>query len=149
MRRRTRPSKSFQTVKSGPFMEVTRAERGYRKPITMREDLGGEYNACGDVRVNLARIRRDIVNAQQHFEYVEAHPTDTGGLMALVALQTARRVYTLAVTFPHTYPSAMPNVFVRRPALENSPHQYPHDRICYFAPEFLEPRASRSEVCHC
>lgn len=24
------------------------AESGYRKPITMREDLGGEYNACGD-----------------------------------------------------------------------------------------------------
>ena len=23
------------------------AESGYRKPITMREDLGGEYAACG------------------------------------------------------------------------------------------------------
>ena len=25
-------------------------ESGYRKPITMREDLGGEYSACGGVR---------------------------------------------------------------------------------------------------
>ena len=24
-------------------------ERGYRKPITMREDLGGEYRTCGDL----------------------------------------------------------------------------------------------------
>ena len=26
------------------------AESGYRKPITMREDLGGEYGANGDSR---------------------------------------------------------------------------------------------------
>ncbi len=26
------------------------AESGYRKPITMREDLGGEYSARGDSR---------------------------------------------------------------------------------------------------
>ena len=26
------------------------AESGYRKPITMREDLGGEYSTCGDPR---------------------------------------------------------------------------------------------------
>ena len=26
------------------------AERGFRKPITMREDLGGEYIARGDVQ---------------------------------------------------------------------------------------------------
>ena len=26
------------------------AESGYRKPITMREDLGGEYGASGDTR---------------------------------------------------------------------------------------------------
>lgn len=25
-------------------------ERGYRKPITMREDLGGEYSDCRDIR---------------------------------------------------------------------------------------------------
>ena len=33
-----------------PLYGSDAAERGYRKPITMREDLGGEYNACGDVR---------------------------------------------------------------------------------------------------
>lgn len=26
------------------------AERGYRKPITMREDLGGEYDAGGGLQ---------------------------------------------------------------------------------------------------
>jgi len=25
-------------------------ERGYRKPITMREDLGGEYSDWGEIR---------------------------------------------------------------------------------------------------
>ena len=25
-------------------------ERGYRKPITMREDLGGEYSVWGEIR---------------------------------------------------------------------------------------------------
>lgn len=27
-----------------------RAETNFRKPITMSEDLGGEYNACGEVQ---------------------------------------------------------------------------------------------------
>ena len=61
--------------------------------------------------MNLAKIQQDIANAQQDFDYVEAHPTDTGRLMALVALETSRRVYILSITFPYTYPSAMPDVF--------------------------------------
>ena len=89
--------------------------------------------------MNLARVQRDISNAQQHFDYVEAHPTDRGELMALVALQTSRRVYTLAVTFPETYPSTMPHVFVRKPALEPSPHRYLNNRICYLHESFWNP----------
>ena len=89
--------------------------------------------------MNLARIQRDIANAQQDFDYVEAHPTDTGGLMALVALETSRRVYILSIRFPHTYPSAMPDVFVRKPALEPSLHRYPHNQICYLHPSLWNP----------
>ena len=35
-----------------PLKGSTREETGFRKPITMRENLGGEYNAytCGEVQ---------------------------------------------------------------------------------------------------
>ena len=89
--------------------------------------------------MNFARIQRDIVSAQQQFDFIEAHPTDTGGLMALVALQTINKLYTLAVTLPNTYPNTMPDVYVRKPSLEPSPHQYLHDRICYLHPSFWNP----------
>ena len=92
--------------------------------------------------MNLTRIQRDIATAQQHFDYVEAHPTSTGELMALVALQTSLRYYTLAVTFPQSYPNAMPEVFVRKPALEPSPHRFPDKSALLFASELLEPRTS-------
>ena len=52
--------------------------------------------------MNLARIRRDIAAAQQYFDYVEDRATAAGSLMALIALQTSRRVYTLGVTFPES-----------------------------------------------
>lgn len=89
--------------------------------------------------MNLARIRGEIAAAQQYFDYVEGHPTVEGGVMALLALQTTRRVYTLAVSFPDAYPHAMPQVHVRRPALVPSPHRYPNDRICYLHPHMWNP----------
>lgn len=89
--------------------------------------------------MNLARIWRDIASAQQQFDYVEGHPTSTGGVMALVALQTMRRLYTLAITFPDAYPNVMPQVFVRKPSLEYSPHRYPNDQICYLHPRTWNP----------
>lgn len=89
--------------------------------------------------MDLTRIRRDIANAQQRFDYVEAHPTSTGGIMALVALQTTLRLYTLAVNFPDTYPNSMPEVFVRKPALDASPHRYPNDQICYLYSSMWNP----------
>lgn len=89
--------------------------------------------------MNLSRIQRDIANAQRQFDYVESHPTSSGGLMAMVALQTTRRYYTLAVTFPDAYPNSMPEVFVRKPILENSPHRYPDNQICYMHPRMWNP----------
>ena len=89
--------------------------------------------------MNLARIRQDIVAAQQYFNYVEGRATAAGGLMALVALQTSRRFYTLGVSFPESYPNAMPEVQVRKPQLSSSPHRYPNDRICYLHPHMWNP----------
>ena len=59
--------------------------------------------------------------------------------MALVALQTARRIYTLDVKFPDTYPHSMPQVFVRKPTLEASPHRFPDDQICYLHSSMWNP----------
>lgn len=89
--------------------------------------------------MDLVRIRRDVAAAQERFDYVETHRTDSGGVMALIALQTARKLYTLAVTFPDSYPNSMPQVFVRKPALESSPHRYPDNQICYLHPTMWNP----------
>ena len=59
--------------------------------------------------------------------------------MVLVALQTACHLYTLAVTFPDVYPNAMPEVYVRKPMLETSPHRYNHNQICYMHPRMWNP----------
>ena len=89
--------------------------------------------------MNLARIRREIEAAQRHFDYVEGHPTGGGGVMVLVALQTARQLYTMAVSFPESYPNTIPDVQVRKPALAPSPHRYPNDRICFLHPHMWNP----------
>ena len=89
--------------------------------------------------MNLLRIRNDIAKAQQYFDFVEGHPTSSGGIMVLVALQTIRRYYTLEVTFPDAYPNSMPEVFVRKPALEASLHRYSDNQICYMHPRMWNP----------
>ena len=89
--------------------------------------------------MNLARIRGDIAAAQQYFDYVEGQATPAGSLMALVALQTSRRIYTLGVSFPESYPNAMPEVQVRKPVLSSSPHRYLNYRICYLHPHVWNP----------
>ena len=89
--------------------------------------------------MNLTRIRQEIVAAQRYFDYVEGHPTSEGGVMALIALETSRQYYTLAVSFPDSYPNSMPEVHVRRPALASSPHRYPNNRICYLHPHMWNP----------
>ena len=85
------------------------------------------------------RVRREIALAQEYFDFVEGHATAEGGVMALLALQTNRRVYTLGVSFPVTYPNAMPEVHVRKPELVPSPHRFPKNRICYLLPQMWNP----------
>ena len=89
--------------------------------------------------MDLARIRQDIAAAQQYFEWVEGRATPAGGLMAVIALQPSRRVYMLGVTFPESYPNAMPDVEVRRPRLQSSPHTYTNGKICYLHPHMWNP----------
>ena len=91
--------------------------------------------------MNLNRIRREIARAQEYFNFVESHPTVEGGVMSLIALDTSRRVYTLAVLFPASYPNRMPKVYVRKPALQRSPHRYryPDNQICYLHPHMWNP----------
>ena len=89
--------------------------------------------------MNLHRIRLEIAQAQKYFDYVESHPTVEGGIMSLIALQTSRQIYTLAVSFPSSYPNRMPEVHVRKPALQWSPHRYPNNQICYLHPHMWNP----------
>ena len=89
--------------------------------------------------MNLDRIRLEIAQAQRYFDYVESHPTAEGGVMSLVALETSRHVYTLAVSFPYSYPNVMPEVHVRKPALQWSPHMYRNNQICYLHPHMWNP----------
>ena len=89
--------------------------------------------------MNLARVRQEIAAAQRYFDYVEGHPTVEGSVMALVALETSRQVYTMDVTFPDSYPNAMPEVHVRRPGLQSSPHRFPNDRICFLHTHMWNP----------
>ena len=89
--------------------------------------------------MNLARVHQEIVAAQRYFDYVESHPTVEGSVMALIALETSRHVYTLAVFFPEYYPNAMPEVHVRRPALGPSPHMFSNNRICFLHPHMWNP----------
>lgn len=89
--------------------------------------------------MNLIRIRREISEAKRYFDYVEGRATSAGGLMALVALQTSQRIYTLGVSFPETYPNAMPEVRIRRPAVSGAKHMFTNDRICYLHPHMWNP----------
>lgn len=89
--------------------------------------------------MNVARVRREIAEASQYFDYVEGHPTEEGGVRALVALQTSGDIYTVDVSFPETYPNSMPEVHVRRPTLRPSPHQFMNNRICFLHSRLWNP----------
>lgn len=92
--------------------------------------------------MDLARVRREVSEAQQHFSYVECHPSSTGSLYVLAALQTSLRMYTLAVEFPDAYPNQPPNVFIRKPEISRTTqHWYKAGNICYMLPSLWNPGA--------
>lgn len=90
--------------------------------------------------MDLARVLREIEEAKRAFSMVESHPTADGSLSVLCALQTLNRIYTLAITFPDSYPNSAPQVHVRKPALNGSaPHRYTNGHICYIHPTMWNP----------
>ena len=78
---------------------------------------------------------------------MEAHPTAEGGVTALVALETSRDIYTLNVSFPESYPNAMPEVHVRRPALVSVAAQVLERQNLLPASPHVEPWPARPHVC--
>ena len=111
-------------------------ELGGRKPLTLRENLGGEYATTMD----LARVGRDVRHARAHFPNLESWPSLDGGVYVLMAMQTSQgEIYTLQIDFPH-YPNQAPEVRVRLPGLKpGTPHKYPGNQICYVHPKMWNP----------
>lgn len=89
--------------------------------------------------MDVQRIAREVRQAAEHFLYVEAHPTNEGGVYVKAGLQTSMpNLYVVAISF-HGYPNEMPKVHVTKPALASSPHRYPDGRICYMHPNYWNP----------
>jgi ubiquitin-protein ligase len=90
--------------------------------------------------MDLARVRREVDEAQRTFALVECYPTNDGSLYVRAALQTSERPYIVSVFFPDTYPYSMPNVFVRQPDLRSdAPHRYQDGNICYLYHKMWNP----------
>jgi hypothetical protein len=89
--------------------------------------------------MDIQRIRSEVIQATRTFAYVEAHPTNDGGVFVKAALQTSVcNTYIAAIYFPN-YPSQMPRVYITRPALQASPHRYKEGNICYLHPNMWNP----------
>jgi hypothetical protein len=89
--------------------------------------------------MDIQRIRLEVAQAATYFALVEAHPTTDGGVFVKAALQTpVGNTYIVTITFPN-YPNQMPKIFVARPALQPSPHQYNDGTICYLHPNMWNP----------
>lgn len=82
--------------------------------------------------MDIQRIRNEVAQAKLRFAYVEAHPTNEGGIYVKAAFQTsAGNTYVTSVTF-RDYPDRMPRVDVTHPVLPPShKHRYDAGNICY------------------
>jgi ubiquitin-protein ligase len=89
--------------------------------------------------VDVDRIQREFVKAQNSFQYLELHPTIEGKVFAKTALQTPAQLYVLTIRFPEHYPSEMPRVYVDAPPINYSPHMYREGNICYLHPSMWNP----------
>src|SRR5262249_27097316 len=100
----------------------------------------GESTEGSDM--DIARIQRELVNAQTKFALVELRQTSDGKVYARTALQTSiGQNYVLSIRFPDSYPNELPNVFVDAPRITNPPHSYLDGRICYLHPNLWNPGA--------
>ena len=89
--------------------------------------------------MNIERIRSEVAAAARQFAYVEAHPTNAGGVFVKAAFQTSvARTYFVDIHF-NDYPNRMPQVYVVKPELRSSPHRYDAGNICYLHPNLWNP----------
>ena len=89
--------------------------------------------------MDIQRIRSEVIQAATQFAFVEAHPTNDGGVYVKAALQTsAAKTYIIAIYFSN-YPSRMPKVFITNPTLRVNPHVYKEGSICYLHPNMWNP----------
>lgn len=89
--------------------------------------------------MDIQRIRLEVIEAGRQFAYVEAHPTNSGGVFVKTAMQTsAGNTYIGSIRFPN-YPSVMPKVFITKPTLQVNSHVYKDGHICYLHPNMWNP----------
>jgi ubiquitin-protein ligase len=92
--------------------------------------------------MDMTRIQREFLEAQQRFALVELRPTTDGKVYARTALQTVNaKNYVLSIKFPDNYPNEMPRVFVDAPTITTAPHRYQSGHICYLHPSMWNPGA--------
>jgi ubiquitin-protein ligase len=90
--------------------------------------------------MDIARIQRELADAQQTFALVELRPTTDGKVYARTALQTdVNNKYVLSIKFPDNYPNEMPRVYIDAPAIGNTPHKYNGGNICYMHSSMWNP----------
>ncbi len=90
--------------------------------------------------MNILRIQQEFRQAQEHFAFIELHPTLDGKVYVKVALQSSiQQLYTLSIKFPDAYPNEMPSVFIDAPALGVAPHRFNSGNICYLHPSMWNP----------
>jgi ubiquitin-protein ligase len=90
--------------------------------------------------MDIARVKREFVNAQNTFALVELRPTIEGSVYVRTALQTTTgRQFVLSIKFPDTYPNEMPRVFIDAPAINHAPHRYQAGHSCYLHPSVWNP----------
>lgn len=90
--------------------------------------------------MDIHRVRSEVTQAMRTFAFVEAHPTNEGGVFVKAAFQTAvGNTYVAAIDFPN-YPNQMPRVFITKPTiLSGTGHQYDAGNICYLHPNMWNP----------
>jgi hypothetical protein len=90
--------------------------------------------------MDIQRVRLEVAQAARTFAFVEAHPTNDGGVFVKTALQTtAGNAYVAAIYLPN-YPSQMPKVYITRPTiLPGTGHQYKDGNICFLHPNMWNP----------
>lgn len=105
-----------------------------RKPLTMREELGGEY------ATDHARLRADFAAVSAQFDAVELRTRPDHTMFAKFALRTTPgNTYVGSVELAG-YPLTMPTVTITAPDIDaGSPHRYTSGCICYMHPSFWNP----------